>query len=180
MDETISHGYHRLMDLINTKSGEIDVYTQEIREKDADLLSRMGASTSPVVSRIGLEMLERGKKGNQDDIYDARHYDRKMIILGRSSEPVAYRPDNMNKAVSDQFCCLGEDGNFYEIMYSDDGHVIDSYRAELSPGQVIDLYGYEVMFMLYKAMLQYLENQEVLLAALDKTISYIRTGSITG
>ena len=61
-------------------------------------------------------------------------------------------------------------------MYSADELVIDSYLAEISPRQVIDLYGYEAMFMLYKAMQQYLENQEVLLSSLEQTISFIRSG----
>ncbi len=178
MDEAILLGYNRLIDLINTKSSEIDNYTEQIKEQDAILLSHMGKSTMPVVLKIGLEMMERGKKGNQDEIYDARHYQKKMIILGKSTEPSIYRPDNINKKVDDQFCLLGEDGKFYELMYSSDEHVIDSYLAELTSKQVIDLYGIEIMFILYKAMIQYLENQEILLAALDKTLFYIKTGTV--
>jgi hypothetical protein len=81
----------------------------------------------------------------------------------------------MSRAVQDQFCLLGEDGRFYEIMYSADDLVIDSYLAEITPRQVIDLYGYEAMFMLYKAMQQYMQNQGELLLALEKTLNFIRS-----
>lgn len=135
----------------------------------------MAAQVSPVISKIGIELLEKGKKDIQGEIYDPRHYPSKMIILGRSADPAPYRPDNLSRAVQDQFCLLGEDGKFYEVMYSSDELVIDSYLAEISPRQVIELYGYEVMFMLYKAMQQYLENQEDLMSALEKTISFIRS-----
>ena len=96
-----------------------------------------------------------------------------MILLGKSNDPAPFRPDNMAKKVTDQFCTVGEDGKFYEIMYSGDDLIIDSYLAEITPRQVIDLYGYDAMFMLYKAMVQYLENQEELVEALKRTLSYI-------
>ena len=62
-------------------------------------------------------------------------------------------------------------------MYSTDGFIIDSYRCELTSRQVIDLYGYDALFMLYKALEQYLENQESILAVLEKAISFIETGA---
>lgn len=175
MEEIIELGFNRLVEVINLHDSSIDAYAEEIRNLDADLLGRMGAQISPVIAKIGIELLEKGKKDNQGEIYDPRHYPTKMIILGKSAEPVSFRPDNMSRAVQDQFCLLGEDGKFYEIMYSADELVIDSYLAEITPRQVIDLYGYEAMFMLYKAMLQYMENQEELLAALEKTIQFIRS-----
>jgi hypothetical protein len=73
----------------------------------------------------------------------------------------------------DQFCRLSEDGRFFEIMYIADTLIIDSYLGELTPRQVIDLYGYDAMYMLYEAMKQYLEGQEGLLAALETTIRFI-------
>jgi len=175
MEEIIEQGFNRLVEVINMHDASIDAYSEEIRKKDAELLGRMAAQVSPVISKTGIEILEKGKKDNQGEIYDPRHYPSKMIILGRSADPAPYRPDNLSHAVQDQFCLLGEDGRFYEVMYSSDELVIDSYLAEISPRQVIELYGYEVMFMLYKAMQQYLENQEDLMSALEKTISFIRS-----
>lgn len=176
MEEVIEQGFNRLVEIINLHDKEIDAYSEDIRRLDADLLARMASQVQGIISQYGVEILEKGKKDNQGEIYDPRHYPRKMIILGRSADPVQYRPDNLSRSVCDQFCLLSEDGKFYEIMYSADELVIDSYLAEISPRQVIDLYGYEAMFMLYKAMQQYLENQEVLLSSLEQTISFIRSG----
>lgn len=173
MEDIIERGFTRLVEVINTQDISIGAYTEEIRGKDADLLYRMGQQVKPVIEKIGLEMLEKGKKDNKGEIYDPQHYQKKMILLGKSSDPVPFRPDNMAKKVSDQFCMVGEDGKFYEIMYSGDDLIIDSYLAEITPRQVIDLYGYDAIFMLYKAMVQYLENQEELVEALKRTLSFI-------
>ena len=177
MEELIEKGFNRLVEVINLHDTSIDAYSEDIRKMDAELMNRMAMQVTKVISKTGIELLEKGKKDNHGEIYDSRHYPTKMIILGKSAEPAPYRPDNMSRAVQDQFCLLGDDGKFYEIMYSADELVIDSYMAEISSRQVIDLYGYEAMFMLYKAMQQYLENQEDLMSALEKTISFIRAGN---
>mgnify|MGYP000900733447 CR=1 FL=1 len=175
MDEIIERGFQQLVEVINLHDTAIDAYSDEIKAEDAQLLAKMAAHVRSLIPKIGLELLEKGKKDNQGQIYDSKHYPTKMIILGKSAEKVPYRPDNMARAVHDQFCLLGDDGKFYEIMYSADDLVIDSYLAEITPRQVIDLYGYEAMYMLYKAMLQYLENQEELLSALERTITFLRS-----
>jgi len=176
MEEVIERGFSRLVELINTKDQAIDAYNIEIREKDADLLLRMAAQMKHVIGKIGIQMLEKGKTDNQGEIFDPQYYDKRMILLGKSSEPAPFRPDNMAKKVSDQFCTMSEDGKFYEIMYSSDGFIIDSCRCEITPRQVIDLYSYEAIFMLYKAMQQYLENRESLLTSLETAISFINSG----
>ncbi len=175
MEEIIEQGFNRLIEVINLHDASLGAYSEEIRNLDAELLNRMAAQVTGVIAKTGIELLEKGKKDNQGEIYDPRHYPKKMIILGKSTDPVPYRPDNMSRAVQDQFCLLGEDGRFYEIMYSADDLVIDSYLAEITPRQVIDLYGYEAMFMLYKAMQQYMQNQGELLLALEKTLNFIRS-----
>lgn len=175
MEEIIEQGFNRLIEVINLHDASLGAYSEEIRNLDAELLNRMAAQVTGVIAKTGIELLEKGKKDNQGEIYDPRHYPKKMIILGKSTNPVPYRPDNMSRAVQDQFCLLGEDGRFYEIMYSADDLVIDSYLAEITPRQVIDLYGYEAMFMLYKAMQQYMQNQGELLLALEKTLNFIRS-----
>ena len=112
MEEVIERGFSRLVELINTKSTQIDSYTEEIRQMDADLLSRMAALIKHLIEKIGIQMLEKGKNDNQGEIYDPQYYNTRMILLGKSSEPVQFRPDNMSKKVSDQFCALSEDGKF--------------------------------------------------------------------
>jgi hypothetical protein len=176
MEEVIERGFSRLVELINTKDKAIDAYNVEIRERDADLLLRMASLMKHVIGKIGIHMLEKGKSDNQGEIFDPQYYNTRMILLGKSSEPAPFRPDNMAKKVSDQFCTISEDGKFYEIMYSNDGFVIDSCRSEITPRQVIDLYSYDAIFMLYKAMQQYLENQESLLTSLENVISFINSG----
>ncbi|ABD42060.1 hypothetical protein Mhun_2356 [Methanospirillum hungatei JF-1] len=175
MEEIIELGFNRLVEVINLHDSSIDAYSEEIRTLDAELLGKMAAQVTGVIAKTGIELLEKGKKDNHGEIYDPRHYPKKMIILGKSADPMPYRPDNMSRAVQDQFCLLGEDGKFYEIMYSADDLIIDSYLAEITPRQVIDLYGYEAMFMLYKAMQQYMYNQEELLSALETTLNFIRS-----
>jgi len=105
-------------------------------------------------------------------MYDTVFYKDKMIILGRT-DPVPHRPDNPDKKVDDQFCVLGEDGKFYELMYSSDGIIVDSYRNPLSAKDALELYGHEVMVMLYRAMRDYLQGEEELINALEKTIAFI-------
>jgi hypothetical protein len=58
-------------------------------------------------------------------------------------------------------------------MYSTDGFLLDSYLNPLTPDQVLDIYGLEIMFMLYRAMKDYLEDQQDLVAALGRVMDYI-------
>ncbi|HWQ67425.1 MAG TPA: hypothetical protein VN372_11210 [Methanospirillum sp.] len=173
MDDIIMAGYNRLIDLISTTDDSIVQHTEEVLSHESVLLEKMASQTAPIIMKVGISILERGKKNNQGEIYDGKYYPKRMLVLGRSAELAPYRPDNINKVIIDQFCVLSEDGGFYEIMYSGDDLIIDSYLGALNPRQVLDLYGYEAVFMLYKAMKQYLENQEALLESLGKTLEFI-------
>jgi hypothetical protein len=95
-----------------------------------------------------------------------------MIVLGKT-EPMKYRPDDMTKAVADQFCVLSEEGKFYEIMYSSDQNAMDSYLNPLTPEQVIEIYGLDIMFMLYRAMRDYLDANRDLVDALGKVLVFV-------
>jgi hypothetical protein len=75
--------------------------------------------------------------------------------------------------VIDQFCVLSEEGRFYELMYSSDGFLTDSYLDPLDAKTVLELYRYDAMIMLYTAMRDYLKGEEALVQALEKTISYV-------
>ncbi len=173
MEDIVIQGYTRLIELIQTADTGIDSFSEEIRRKDADMLEGMGRLTAPVISNAGIMLMEKGKKDNQGEMYDTRHYPFRVFVLGKSTDLAPYRPDDMNKAVIDQFCLLSEDGRFYEIMYSADDLIIDSYLGEISARQVIDLYGYEAVYMLYKGMKEYLEGQEELLTGLETAIRFL-------
>jgi hypothetical protein len=96
-----------------------------------------------------------------------------MIILGKAVTPAAARPDNPQMPVTDQFCVLSEEGKFFELMYSFDGFLTDSYLNPINAKTAIENYGYDIMFMLYRAMHDYLKGEEALVEALEKVLGYI-------
>ena len=171
MDE-IEAGFTKLTEKINEMSKKTDDASKKIKENDAVLMEKMAGMALPVIQSIGLNMLEKGKQQGGGELYDTSFYPQKMIVLGKT-EPVKFRLDDVSKKVDDQFCLLSEDGNFYEIMYSSDGFMVDSYLHPLTPQEVLDLYGYEIMYMLYRALRDYLKNQDSLLEALEETINFI-------
>jgi hypothetical protein len=170
--EEIENGYQKLVEKIQHIQEQVEQEAAELKKRDVDLLSRMGVLSQPLVEKIGMNMLEKGKQDTKGGLYDSRFYSRKMIVLGKA-DLVSARPDDPAKQVTDQFCLFGEDGAFYEIMYSSDGFLVDSYLNRLEPGDVIGHYGYEPMFMLYRAMRDYLENLEDILAALKRTLEFV-------
>jgi hypothetical protein len=171
MDE-IETGFTKLTEKIDQMTKKTDDAAKKIKENDAVLIEKMALMALPVIQSIGLNMLEKGKQQGDGELYDTSFYQHKMIVLGKT-EPVKFRLDDISKKVDDQFCLLSEDGKFFEIMYSSDGFLVDSYLHPLTPREVLDLYGYEIMFMLYRALMDYLKNQEALLEALEKTINFV-------
>jgi len=171
MDE-IEAGFSRLVAKIEEQSKETMKITEEITSHDAELLKRMAGLSRPVIKLVGLNMLMKGKQDGKGELFDTSFYPEKMIVLAKT-DPVKYRPDDVTKKVDDQFCVLSEDGRFYELMYSSDGISIDSYRKELGSREVIEIYRYEAMFMLYRALHDYLKNQEELLKSLEMTLNFI-------
>jgi hypothetical protein len=171
MDE-IETGFEKLMQKIDALQARENSQTAEMKKNDAKLLKKMAASAVPVVKKVGLNMLKMGKQDTKGEIYDPAYYPQKMIILGKS-EPAAFRPDNPGKTVTDQFCVLSEDGDFFELMYSFDGFLTDSFLNPIDARKAIDIYGLDIMFMLYRAMHDYLEGEENLVSALDVVINYV-------
>jgi len=171
MDD-IEQGFDHLLEKVEELNRKNTQLSEEVKGKAATLLEKMGKTTVPVVKRIGMTMVDRAKLDGKGEPYDAQYYPQKMIVLGKS-EPAAYRPDDANKKVTDQFCVLSEEGNFYEIMYSSDGFLLDSYLNPLAADQVLDIYGLEIMFMLYRAMKDYLEDQRDLVDALGRVMDYL-------
>jgi hypothetical protein len=172
MDDIIEQGFSSIIEKIEESSRKKDELAEEVRKQEAALLARMAGQTTPLIKEIGLDMLDRGKRDTSGELYDTRYYPEKMIVLGKT-EPMAYRPDDMAKKVETQVCVLSEGGVFYELMYSSDGFTVDSYLNRITPDEVLELYGYEIMFMLYRAMREYLQGEKELIDALEKTLAYI-------
>jgi hypothetical protein len=173
MDKIIEDGFTRLIDVINTQTNEIDVAQEQLKLHDGTLLERMGEMAKPIANAIGIEILSRGKVDISGELYDPKFYETPMIVLGKSMEVAPFRPDDPSKMITDQFCTLGSDGVFYEILYSQDELIVDSFLGALTGRQVLDLYGYETMYMLYKALQQYADNQEEFLFALAAVLEFI-------
>jgi hypothetical protein len=171
MDE-IEAGFEKILQKIEDLKGKEAGIAEKIRKNDAALLDRMAHSSIPVVKSIGLAMLQKGKQDTKGEIYDPNYYAKKMIILGKT-DPAPFRPDDTTKKITDQFCVLSEEGKFYELMYSTDGFITDSYLNPIDAGGVLDHYGYDAMYMLYQAMHDYLKGEEALIESLEKTISYV-------
>jgi hypothetical protein len=171
MDE-IEAGFQKILQKIEELKQKETSLSEKIKQSDAELLDRMAHTAIPLVSSIGLSLLQIGKQDTKGDVYDANYYAKKMIVLGKS-DPSPYRPDNPTKKVTDQFCVLSEEGSFYELMYSSDGFLTDSYLNPIDPQAALDTYGYDVLFMLYQAMHDYLKGEEGLVEALEKTIMYV-------
>jgi len=174
MDE-IETGFEKLIEKIEALKEKDSALTDAIRKNESKLLSRMTESAIPVVKSIGLNMLKKGKQDTKGEIYDPQYYPQKMIVLGKTESPGA-RPDNPQVPVTDQFCVLSEDGDLFELMYSFDGFLTDSYLNPLDPQNAIDQYGFDIIFMLYQAMHDYLKGEEVLVDALEKVVAYISPG----
>jgi len=171
MDE-IEAGLLKLEQKIEELQEKGDSLSQEIRDHDTELLARMAKSAVPVVKIVGLNMLRKGKQDTKGEIYDPAYFPGKMIILGKAAKPAAFRPDNPQMPVTDQFCVLSEEGKFFELMYSFDGFLTDSYLNPIDAKTAIEHYGYDIIFMLYRAMHDFLKGEEALVEALEKVIGY--------
>jgi hypothetical protein len=171
MDE-IEKGFHLIFEQIEELDREKEERSRQILEGKAKLLERMAEKAAPVVARIGLSMVNRAKLDSKGEPYNAEYYPKKMLVLGKT-EPAKFRPDDVNKAVADQFCVLSEEGKFSELMYSSNPIFMDSYLNPLTPEQVLDIYGLEIMFMLYRAMRDYLEYERDIVEALGKVIVFV-------
>ena len=172
MDE-IEVGFEKIMqniEVMRTKDHELSA---KVKKHEGELLGRMAVSAIPIVKSVGLNLLKIGKQGTKNDIYDANYYVEKMIILGKAEQPADFRPDDHTKKVTDQFCVLSEKGKFFELMYSSDGFITDSFLNPIEPKAAIDAYGYDVILMLYTALHDYLKSEEDLVIALEKVVAYI-------
>jgi hypothetical protein len=178
MDD-IEKGFDQIFSEIDELNKAQDERAKQILEGKGRLLAKMAETAAPVVARIGLSMVNRAKIDSKGEPYNAEYYPQKMLVLGKT-EPAKFRPDDVAKPVADQFCVISEKGQFFELMYSSTPVFLDSYLNPLAPDEVIDIYGLEVMFMLYRAMRDYLETNREILDALGKVLAFAFGGPAGG
>jgi hypothetical protein len=170
--DAIEEGFLAISRKIEILKEEKESLSAEIKKKDSQLLERMAEHAAAFISNIGLNLLEKGKKDGKGEIFDAAYFAEKMFVLGKT-DPVPFRPDNFDKAVTSQYCVLSEKGTFFELMYTENDVLIDTYLNPLSADEVLDLYGYDIMFMLYRALHDYSKEEEELVGALGRTLEYV-------
>ena len=75
--------------------------------------------------------------------------------------------------VVDQFCVLSEEGDFFELItvsMASSPIPISTRSRQSRPSTGT---GYDIMFMLYRALRDYLKGEEELVDALEKVIGYV-------
>lgn len=174
MDEVVEKGFERLCELVSETKEKQKKAGAEIKEQDVKLLRLMQDAVAPVVREVGQELIQRAKQDQNGDLYDQVYYPDKMIILGKPSEMVEYRPDAPGRKVTQQFCVLSQAGNLFELMFSNDGFIIDAYAAPLTPEDALAFYGYDIIYMLYAAMRDYALAQQDVLDTLNITLGYLQ------
>lgn len=174
MDEIVEQGFNRFQTLISEAKKKQDEKSRELISQDAALLTRMIETVAPVVQEVGSAYLLKAKQDTKGELYDQKYYDEKMIVLGKTDSPLELRPDDPKKKVTQQFCVLSEKGGLYELMFSNDGFVVDTYASPLTPEDALEFYGYDIIYMLYSAMRDYYLAEEEVLAAMDLTLGYIQ------
>jgi hypothetical protein len=177
MDQ-IEAGFQNLIERINENGKERESLKEEVKKQEVALFGRMIKLAAPLVNTIGITMLRRGKQDTKGELYDTVFHKKKMIVLGKT-DPVGYRPDDMSKKVEDQFCVLSEDGKLFEMMFSFDGFIVDSYANPISPEEALGRYGYDPMYMLYHALHDYLKGQDELVASLKLVLEFVFPGPVT-
>jgi hypothetical protein len=178
MDD-IEKGFDEIFNELDELNKAQEARAKQILEGKGKLLEKMAQTAIPVVARVGLSMVNRAKIDSKGEPYNAEYFPEKMLVLGKT-EPAKFRPDDVAKPVADQFCVISEKGQFFELMYSSTPVFLDSYLNPLAPDEVIDIYGLEVMFMLYRAMRDYLETNREILDALGKVLAFAFGGPAGG
>ena len=172
MTDVIEQGFNEILKKIDEMKGKEAALAEKVLKMDAPLLNKMAESVQGVITNVGMNMLQKTKQDGKGEMYDAEYYPEKMFILGKA-DPMPFRPDNPTRKVTDQFCVLSEKGKFFELMYSSDEFITDSYLHPISAEEVLKIYGYDAMFMLYRAMKDYLKTREDLIESLEKVLEFV-------
>ncbi|MBP2134140.1 hypothetical protein J2128_002106 [Methanomicrobium sp. W14] len=170
--DAIEEGFNEILRQIEEEEKNKEKLSDEVMKNSAALLEKMSEKAAPLVKKHGINMLVKARTDMHGEMYDKIYSDKKMFVLGKT-EPMPYRPDDMTKKVQSQFCTLSEDGSLEEVMYSSTEILTDSYIQEISSKEAVDIYGTEIIFMLYKSFAQYLDDEKELVSALEKTVSFI-------
>lgn len=174
MDPIVEQGCDRLLDVIKETKAKQQETAELIIHEDKVLLEKMLAAVVPVVEAAGSLFLQKAKQDTKGDLYDQKYYADKMIILGKTETPASFRPDDPKKQVTQQFCVASEKGELFELMFSTDGFVVDTYASPLSAEDALAFYGYDILYMLYSAIREYALAEEDVLEALSLTLGYLQ------
>ena len=174
MDPIVEQGFERLLDVIKEAKEKQQEIAEMIIKEDKALLEKMLSAVVPVVQVAGSLFMKRAKQDTKGDLYDQMYYSDKMIILGKTESPASFRPDDPKKQVTQQFCVASEKGELFELMFSNDGFVVDTYASPLSAEDALVFYGYDILYMLYSAIRDYALAEEDLLDALDLTLGFLQ------
>lgn len=174
MDPIVEQGFERLLDVIKEAKEKQQEIAEMIIKEDNALLEKMLSAVVPVVQAAGSLFMQRAKQDTKGDLYDQMYYSDKMIILGKTESPASFRPDDPKKQVTQQFCVASEKGELFELMFSNDGFVVDTYASPLSAEDALVFYGYDILYMLYSAIRDYALAEEDLLDALDLTLGFLQ------
>ncbi len=174
MDPIVEQGCDRLLDVIKETKAKQQETAELIVHEDKVLLEKMLSAVVPVVEAAGSVFLQKAKQDAKGDLYDQVYYSDKMIILGKTENPASFRPDDPKKKVTQQFCVASEKGELFELMFSTDGFVVDTYASPLSAEDALAFYGYDILYMLFSAIRDYALAEEDLLDALDLTLGFLQ------
>ncbi len=174
MDPIVEQGFDRLLDVIKETKAKQQETAELIIHEDKVLLEKMLSAVVPVVEAAGSVFLQKAKQDTKGDLYDQVYYSDKMIILGKNEQPASFRPDDPKKKVTQQFCVVSEKGELFELMFSNDGFVVDTYASPLSAEDALAFYGYDILYMLYSAIREYALAEEDVLEALSLTLGYLQ------
>ncbi|RBQ24943.1 MAG: hypothetical protein ALMCE001_08470 [Methanocorpusculum sp. MCE] len=174
MDPIVEQGFDRLLDVIKETKAKQQDTAELIIHEDKVLLEKMLSAVVPVVEAAGSVFLQKAKQDTKGDLYDQVYYSDKMIILGKTEQPASFRPDDPKKKVTQQFCVVSEKGELFELMFSNDGFVVDTYASPLSAEDALAFYGYDILYMLYSAIREYALAEEDVLEALSLTLGYLQ------
>ncbi len=174
MDPIVEQGFDRLLDVIKETKAKQQDTAELIIHEDKVLLEKMLSAVVPVVEAAGSVFLQKAKQDTKGDLYDQVYYSDKMIILGKTEQPAIFRPDDPKKKVTQQFCVVSEKGELFELMFSNDGFVVDTYASPLSAEDALAFYGYDILYMLYSAIREYALAEEDVLEALSLTLGYLQ------
>ena len=174
MDPIVEQGFDRLLDVIKEAKERQQETADMIVKQDKVLLEKMLSAVVPVVQAAGSLFMQKAKQDTKGDLYDQMYYSDKMIILGKTESPANFRPDDPKKQVTQQFCVASEKGELFELMFSNDGFVVDTYASPLSAEDALVFYGYDILYMLYSAIRDYALAEEDLLEALGLTLGFLQ------